>query len=287
VEIVDVLAQLFRKDIEVDKFTTVRGNCHIFPHQEARDLRVLLTKDHILNADAELAVLVETRLVTDAHALDKLDLACAADALRTLVHIEASSDTVSRPVLVVETGSPEVLSGKNIHVRSTDCAVSRPNDTFEIKRSHQNSSVALLLVRGGIPSEVGCSRDISGAVDVLTTGVKQVDFLVVERFSSVFLGFVVDNGAICSNGRNRIEARLDKLSGHLSVLFNLSGSSVLIETMVRFLELLLKESKVLHNSSAVSNVSCHHSCLLNWGLFGLDSFNEAVLTNGVRFDDTM
>ena len=57
--------------------------------------------------------------------------------------------------------------------------------------------------------------------------------------------------------------------------------------MVRLLELLFQEGEVLHNGSAVAHISCSHACLLTIVLGSLDRLNEAVLTDGVRLNDSV
>lgn len=209
-EVVDVLSQVRRQDLEVDQIATIGGERHISPHQKVRDLRVLHATHHVLDADAELTILVEAGLVTDAHTRDELDLAPTADALWTLVHIEARADAVPCPVLVVETDRPEGLAGKDIHVCSTDPAICWPDDAFELERAHQNSCVSLLLLLGWIATEVDRPRYVSGAVHVLTTRVEQVDLLVVESLGSLFLWLVMNDGAVSSDRRNRIETGLNE-----------------------------------------------------------------------------
>ena len=51
-------------------------------------LWMLLAHDDVLDANAKFSLLVEARLVGDAHALDKLELVAATNSVGALVHIE-------------------------------------------------------------------------------------------------------------------------------------------------------------------------------------------------------
>ena len=49
------------------------------------ELRVIIHHDYVLNSDSKLSIFVETRLVRNAHADLKLNLAASVNALGTLV----------------------------------------------------------------------------------------------------------------------------------------------------------------------------------------------------------
>ena len=105
--------------------------------------------------------------------------------------------------------------------------------------------------------------DISGAIQILTTTVEQVDFIVVQIYSCVFFRLVVDNSAICSNRRNAFKRQALEEIILLSEFLHFLSTCVFIKPMIRLLKSFLKVSKVFHNSHTVSNIGLSHSFLLN------------------------
>ena len=73
-ELVDVVQHLRREQPRVDELATVRSHCHVLESVEVFDLGVLLNHNYVLDTDSKVAILIKARLVTDAHALFKLDL---------------------------------------------------------------------------------------------------------------------------------------------------------------------------------------------------------------------
>ena len=67
---------------------------------------MLHAHDDILDADAELTVLVVAWLIRNAHAWLKLHFIAAAHAIWTLVHKQVAANTMASAVLVVEASSP-------------------------------------------------------------------------------------------------------------------------------------------------------------------------------------
>ena len=144
-ELVDVVQHVGREQLRVDELATVRSNRHVLEHVEVCDLGVLLDHDHVLDTDAELTVLVEARLITDAHALFKLDFLASGDADRALMDAEGRADTVARSMLEVETSLEEVLPRKDVEVRTVIGAGGWPDDTLNVKGSEEDACVRLLL----------------------------------------------------------------------------------------------------------------------------------------------
>ena len=76
-----------------------------------------LRHDDVLNADAEIPVLVVSRLVGEHVPRREGDLAvldARADANRALVHVEVRPDAVARAVAVIEALSPQELAGEGV-----------------------------------------------------------------------------------------------------------------------------------------------------------------------------
>lgn len=114
--------------------------------------------------------------------------------------VEISADSMASAVLEVETGPPQVLSGKHVQLGATHLLIGRPLDQLEVQVTHEDSCVSILLeISGCFTTEVGRPRDVSGTVKVLTTRVKQVDFVIVQRLSRFSLWLVVDNSTIGTN----------------------------------------------------------------------------------------
>merc|ERR1712146_767022 len=69
-ELIDILAILSRKNINIDQFATIRSDCKILkvvPFVPHFFFPMLLYHDHIFDSEAEFAVLVVSWLVTDTH----------------------------------------------------------------------------------------------------------------------------------------------------------------------------------------------------------------------------
>ena len=86
-ELVDELNVGRAKQALVDKLSGIWRNCQIFPHPGLLVLGVLHDHDGILDADAELTILVESRLVRNDHTLSELHLVATPDAIGPLVTI--------------------------------------------------------------------------------------------------------------------------------------------------------------------------------------------------------
>ena len=126
-----------------------------------------------------------------------------ADGLRPLVDIEMSPYAVTRPVVVVQTASPERLS--------TNTVESRPGYTLWEQQSRKRD-VPFKYKRiasafpGGWAAEVESSRDVSGSVEVLCPGVKKKQLVGPEGRGITSFGLIVNDrpvGTVASDGCER------------------------------------------------------------------------------------
>mmetsp|Transcript_5564 Transcript_5564/g.8758 ORF Transcript_5564/g.8758 Transcript_5564/m.8758 type:complete len:212 (+) Transcript_5564:393-1028(+) len=197
-------------------------------------------------------------------------------------------------MLVVKASFKEVLACQEIEITAVVTSRLRPDSHLKVQIAHEHSGVGFLLESSrSLTSEMASSGDVGSSIKVLATGVKEVDLIVVESQGSVLLRLVVDNSSIGTNARNSIERRALVEVSKGAILLDLPGSGELIEPVVRLLELLLQESEVLHNGSAVSNVALTHALLLNLVLAALLVLNDSsfilLLLNGevVRFQEAV
>jgi len=170
------------QQVFVDERAAVRCHCEVLPHVETFVHGVLLTHDHVLDANAELSLLVEARLITDAHSLDELEFVAAANTVRSLVHAQVRANTMACSVLVVEAGLPQILARQDVHVAASNRAVGGPDDALEVEGAEKHTRISLFLEGCGLAAtEMSCASDIGSAVEVLTARVEQVDLAVVQR----------------------------------------------------------------------------------------------------------
>ena len=95
------------QEVFFDQFTGVWKYNKILPHVIALMLWMLLTHDNVLDANSKFTLLVETRLIRDAHALLKLELVASAHAIWPLVHVQVGANAVTRSMLVVKANFPQ------------------------------------------------------------------------------------------------------------------------------------------------------------------------------------
>ena len=106
----------------------------------------------------------------------------------------------------IQTSFPQILARKYVHISTSDSGFRWPNNPLEVEHSTKNASVGLFLEGGwSFTSEVSCPCDVSGSIQVLTTGIEQVDLIIIQLKSSSFFGLVVDYSTIRSNRRNRVK----------------------------------------------------------------------------------
>lgn len=231
---------------------------------------MLHAHDDILDADAELAVLVVAWLIRNAHAWLKLHFIAAADAIRTLVHVQVAANTMASAVLVVEASSPEVLARQDIHIAASNGAISRPSDPLEVECAEKHACIGLFLEGGRFAAtEVSRASNIGCAIEILTTRVEKVDFTVIERHASILLGLVVDD---CTVGTDRADSVKGWTAMVLTVsteLIEVFSAGVLSQSVALFAKLLIKVSEVFHDCCAIPDVSLAHAFLLDFILFAL------------------
>ena len=213
----------------VDKLSSIWRNCQVLPHPGVRMLGVLHDHDGVLDADAELTILVEAWLIRNDHTLSELKRVAAADTVGPLVAVRVRSNAVARAMAIVKAGGPEALPGQNVHVASCNFSAFGPYDPLQTERAEQDSSVHLLLECSGFASsEVRRPGDVDRAVEVLATRVEQIDLIVVHFHGSVLLSLVVDHCTVGSNRTDRGEGWTAMMLTMSSQLVEDSGSLIFV-----------------------------------------------------------
>ena len=116
------LPLLTAQQLHINQLPTHGHHSHVLESQirlVAKTMRRLrfASHDDVLDADAEIAVLVVTRFVREDVAGREGHLAvldARADADGSLVHVEVGADAVAGPVPVVEPLAPEELAGEGV-----------------------------------------------------------------------------------------------------------------------------------------------------------------------------
>ena len=161
--------------------------------------------DDILNADAEIPVLVVPRLVGQHIPRRERDLAVLdprADANRALVHIEVRPHAVTRAVAVIEAFSPQELASEGVE-RETGCSLGEDGGV-ESDDALQDEGVGVAF-HGCWGAEVQGARRVGRAVEVLGARVAEVDGLGVDGGAVAWFGFVVDDGGVGAGGGDGVE----------------------------------------------------------------------------------
>lgn len=239
---------------------------------------MLLATNNVLNSNAELAILVEAGLIRDAHTFFDLHVAATANTLGSLVHIQESADTMTSAVTIVETCLPQVLASKQVHISTADLLISRPFNRLKVNDAHQHTSIGLLLeLSGCLATEVTSPRDVSGAIEVLTTRVKQVDLIIIQLHAIVCGWLIMNDGSVSTDRRDGVEAGLCEQVTLSSEFLDLACAGELVKTVVFRLKDFLEVSEVLHDSSAIAGVSSLHASDFGWSLACLQELNMTVL----------
>ena len=100
-EAIDVANVTRAQQVQVDKVTTVWAYGEVLPLVEIFVFGMLDAHDHVLDANAKLALFVVAGLVGGAHALFKLEGNTSADVIGTFVAVEVAADAMACTVHVV------------------------------------------------------------------------------------------------------------------------------------------------------------------------------------------
>ena len=164
-----------------------------------------LRHNDILNADAEIPVLVIARLVGEHIPRRERDLAVldpCADANRPLMHIEIRPHAVTRTVSIVEAFCPQELASEGVE-REAGRSFGEDGGV-EGDDAFQDEGVGEAF-QGGWGAEVQGARRVGRAVEVLGAGVAEVDGLGVDGGAVAWFGFVVDDGSVGAGGGDSVE----------------------------------------------------------------------------------
>ena len=89
------------QQVRVDEVATIRGYSKVLPLVEIFKFGVLDAHDHVLDANAKLALFVVAGLVGGAHALLELEGYTSTNVIGTFVTVEIAADTMACTVHVV------------------------------------------------------------------------------------------------------------------------------------------------------------------------------------------
>ena len=103
---IDVANVTRAQQVRVDEIATVGAHGKVLPLVEIFEFGVLDAHDHVLDANAELALFVVAGLVGGAHALLKLESNTSANVIRSFVTVEITADAMSCTMHVVKTSLP-------------------------------------------------------------------------------------------------------------------------------------------------------------------------------------
>lgn len=102
---------------------------------------------HIFDAEAELVVLVEPRLVRDTHPFFELKSFVSLDpeSFGTLVNIEHAADTVACSVCIVFPDFKQVSPRQKVKILTSKLPALGPNCPLEVDDPHENPRVSFFL----------------------------------------------------------------------------------------------------------------------------------------------
>lgn len=167
---IDVRDRRWVEDLGVNQLAAVWSDRQVLPAVVISKGGMLSAENDVLNPDSELAILVVSWLVRDAHACEQLGVVCATDTTWALVHVQVVADSMTSTMLVVEPDRPEASTRQDVHVCARNGEVRWPDDALDVQSTKQHAGVSLLLeVRGRLAAKVNGSCDVSRAVQVLTT----------------------------------------------------------------------------------------------------------------------
>ena len=94
----------------------------------------------------------------------------------------------------------------------------------------------------------------------------------------------MDHCSVWSNAGNCVKREAFKLISLFSVFFESLSPTVLVDSMVWLFQLFFKESKILHDSCTVSNVTLPHSLLLDFIFIRFQKSDDTfILSEDVKF----
>ena len=100
-EFIDICHIFCAQQVQIYKFAAVGSHCKVLPLVETFMFGVLDAHDHVLDANAKLALFVVAGLVGGAHALLKLEGNTSTNVIGTFVAVEVAADAMACTVHVV------------------------------------------------------------------------------------------------------------------------------------------------------------------------------------------
>lgn len=113
--------------------------------------------------------------------------------------IEERSNTMARPVLVVEARGPQRSSCQSVETVAHSVAGEDSSAEGNVTLEHKSETL-LLLLRGCAKGD--CSSDVSSSIVILCTRVTEVKLLGRERPGSGSIRLVVDHSTIWTRRRD-------------------------------------------------------------------------------------
>ena len=183
-----------------------------------------------------MAYTVITGFVGEDHAGQEFFGSRAGDALRTLMNREERSDAMPGAVCKIEAGFPMGDTGDRIDIHAS--RTGRKPERRDRDQTLEHDRIVPAHVFGW-PADRDGARDIRRCVGILRSGINQIEHARLQFPRGCGGDPVMDDGAIGTGARNRIEREVTQrhpvpLTGFTSVRFELSGGGDLIDR-ARFL----------------------------------------------------
>ena len=176
----------------------------------------------VLDADAYLVGLVDTRLVGDGHARLEDDGVVGTQALGAFMHAGDKADAVAGAAAVVDLVCPNRAAGKGIQRKAG--AVIQEHRTGHVDMALQHIGVVAALVVGQRADGVS-TGDVGSAAVILAAVVYQQKALRLDLAVYVALSMVVHHGSVGAISGDGGEAVLE-VTGHLGAALLQHGLDV-------------------------------------------------------------
>mmetsp|Transcript_29990 Transcript_29990/g.44066 ORF Transcript_29990/g.44066 Transcript_29990/m.44066 type:complete len:252 (+) Transcript_29990:409-1164(+) len=220
--------------------------------------------EQILNTNAKSTILVISRFIADRHtSLHHFLIGKSRTyAVRTLVHIQRCTDSMTGTMTVILTNFPKSFTCKDIQYKSR--RVLRPYHAINTNITLQYTCEILFEFRCTFP-HVPRSRHVRGSVLILSSAINQNRFFHIQishRF--ILLGAVVNNRTIGTDSSNSRKTRFDvprlprPSSAQNDVKFHLTDASFFV------LNFIFKPAHEFCHGDTVHDVCAAHALHLGF-----------------------
>ena len=166
--------------------------------------------DQVLDADPKGTVAVIARFIRQDHAGLQCDIASARQTLRPLVHAQVSPDTVTRAMVIIHPGQPQMISREHVEMRSGHAA--RKAGARDRDQTLEDEGVGARLFRARCPDDQR-SGDVRRPVRILPAAVENDQVTFDQVAVGVRRHPVVRQCAVRARACDRIKGNLAQHSG--------------------------------------------------------------------------